>query len=172
MTQGVGKMLRLALKRNGFFVFFILFVAVIASACGEESSSSVPTASTANCAAYSYTSSSTVSVSPSAGYAYGGIAVPPATITFNDTTVAPAKVTITSGFPPFGVSAQSFASMSLAYAGPYAFGTGFLSITAADAVASTSDPSCMTYVFWVVPEPGAVPAGTYSDMITVTDSKG
>ncbi|MFQ5432805.1 MAG: hypothetical protein ACE5EN_09915, partial [Nitrospinota bacterium] len=87
-----------------------------------------------------------------------------------------AKVTITGGFPPFGVSAQSFVSMSLNYAGPYAFdggfGAGFLPIAASDAVSSTNDPSCQTYEFWIVPETGNTQAGTYTDTLTVTDFKG
>lgn len=172
MKEGVGNMLRLALKRNSFLLLFTVFAALFVAACGEEDSATVPTANSADCSTYSYTASSTLTISPSA-YAYGGVAgVAPATILIDETTVAVAKVTITSGVPPFGVSAQSFASMSLAFAGPYDFGTGFLSIAASDAVASANDPSCMTYAFWIVPDMGNQPEGTYSDMVTVTDSKG
>jgi len=165
-------MLHLAVKRNGFFVFFILFVAIIAAACGEEKSSSIPAASQTNCGIYDYSYTSTVTVSPSGGYSYGGVSAttdPP--VVFDETTVGPAKVTITGGTPPFGVSAQSFVSLSLAYAGPFAFGTGFLSLAVTDAVTSANDPSCQTYVFWVVPE-ATVNAGTYTDEVTVTDAKG
>lgn len=167
-------MLRLALKRNSFLFLFTLFVALFFAACGEEDSATVPMANRSNCATYSYSSTPDLAISPSGGYSYAATtAVAPA----NTIAIAPspAKVTITGGYPPFGVSATQFVSMALTYAGTYvtpdAASEGFLPIATTDAVASTNDPSCMTYVFWVTPI-GTFGVGTVADSLVITDSKG
>lgn len=157
-------------KRVLFSTFGIVFLASLIG-CGQPASVSVPTPNKSDCSDYSSISSQeSVVASPPGGYQY----LPTVALGGAATFVA-AKVTITSGLPPFLVSSQSFAVMALkqsdADSATFSESNSYLAIAVSDAISSATDASCSTYVFWVRPA-GTFPKGTYGDTLTISDSKG
>ncbi len=144
--------------------FSVLALVALLAACGKPESASVPTPSNSACANISYV---------------GEVATSPASITYALLTTSAAgaqsKVTITRGVAPFQVSSTSFVGLGkTGSASQLTDGTGQpildVFINESDAVASTVDPSCTTYVFYLQPIGPFNPAKTYTEYVTVRDS--
>lgn len=160
MKEGVGNMLRLAIKENVFLVLLIFSVAVFATACGEEDAT-IPALSFDCTTDYAYTLSGPV-VSQTSSLAYTGSA--------GVATALPAiKVTITGGVPPFQISSGSYVVVSSTSALAAAFSGAASNVVLSTAVAYADDPSCSTYEFWMQAVGTYGSTGTFTDTVTVRD---
>lgn len=152
------------LLKNKISVAFLSLIAL--AACGEPDSATVPALSDASC---SVTTIGAPTIDPSAGYNYN--------LLTTSTSGSQAKVTISGGIPPFQISAQGFVGLSKTKTTTtFTDATGDavidLYLATDDAISSTVDPSCTTYVFYLQPLGPFSLAGDYSEDVTIRDSNG
>lgn len=150
-------------RKKALRVVLRLALVTLFAGCGKPDSASVPSPANSTCANVSYV---------------GAAAATPASIIYPlETTAtygAQSKITITRGVAPFQVSSSSFVGLSKTKtSSTLTDGNGQpifeIFIDKADAVPSTVDPSCTTYVFYLQPI-GPFITGTYIEQVSVRDS--
>jgi len=142
-------------------IFTAGFLSLLLSSCGLADESPVPTPANSSCA-------NTISV--------GKMTLIPASMTWTLLTTGNgigqvARITISGGYPSYQVTSSTFTVVSKTEIPTSLDTPSSVTIDKADAVPITTDPSCTTFVFYLIPVINPI-EGSWSDIVVVRDSKG